>query len=68
MRRCGVRSIYTNYHIFRDDRIETQVGSLQIGDGASPDNPPRWPPITYAQWQTYWYDANYDPQLQRDVA
>jgi isopenicillin N synthase-like dioxygenase len=33
-----------------------------------PDNPPRWEPITYADWQAYWYDANYDPKLQRDVA
>lgn len=33
-----------------------------------PDNPPRWPPITYAGWQEYWYDANYDPKIQRDVA
>jgi isopenicillin N synthase-like dioxygenase len=35
---------------------------------AGPDNPPQWPPITYAEWQTYWYDANYDPKVQRDVA
>jgi isopenicillin N synthase-like dioxygenase len=34
----------------------------------SPDNPPQWPPITYAEWQAYWYDANYDPRAQRDVA
>jgi isopenicillin N synthase-like dioxygenase len=33
-----------------------------------PDNPPRWDPITYADWQAYWYDANYDPHRQRDVA
>ena len=33
----------------------------------SPDNPPRWPPITYAEWQAYWYDANYDPKVQKDV-
>src|SRR3954453_15710355 len=33
-----------------------------------PGNPPRWEPITYADWQTYWYDANYDPKDQRDVA
>ncbi len=33
-----------------------------------PDNPPRWAPITYADWQAYWYDANYDPKLQQDVA
>jgi len=33
-----------------------------------PGDPPRWEPITYADWQTYWYDANYDPKDQRDVA
>ncbi len=33
-----------------------------------PGNPPRWEPITYAQWQEYWYDANYHPKDQRDVA
>jgi len=32
-----------------------------------PDNPPRWPPITYAAWQEYWYDANYDPKAQQDL-
>ena len=32
------------------------------------DNPSQWPPITYAEWQTWWYDANYDPKVQRDVA
>lgn len=25
---------------------------------------PRWPPITYAEWLRYWYDANYDPRKQ----
>jgi len=34
----------------------------------SPNNPPQWPPITYAEWQAYWYDANYDPKVQQDVA
>jgi len=33
-----------------------------------PGDPPRWPPITYADWQAYWYDANYDPARQQDVA
>ena len=33
-----------------------------------PDAPPRWEPITYGDWQTWWYDANYDPNAQRDVA
>ena len=22
----------------------------------------------YAEWQAYWYDANYDPKVQQDVA
>lgn len=35
---------------------------------AGPGNPPRWEPITYAEWQEYWYDANYHPKHQRDVA
>jgi isopenicillin N synthase-like dioxygenase len=34
----------------------------------SPGNPPRWEPIRYADWQAYWYDANYDPARQKDVA
>ncbi len=33
-----------------------------------PGNPPRWAPITYAEWLAYWYDANYDPKRQQDVA
>jgi isopenicillin N synthase-like dioxygenase len=32
-----------------------------------PGNPPRWEPITYAAWQEYWYDANYDPKVQQDL-
>jgi isopenicillin N synthase-like dioxygenase len=32
-----------------------------------PGNPPRWEPITYAAWQEYWYDANYDPKAQQDL-
>lgn len=34
----------------------------------SPENPPRWPPITYADWLVQWNDANYDPKVQNDVA
>ncbi len=33
-----------------------------------PDNPPQFPPITYADWTSYWYEANYNPQTQKDVA
>ena len=31
------------------------------------DDPSRWEPITYAAWQEYWYDANYDPKAQKDL-
>ena len=33
-----------------------------------PGNPPQFPPITYADWTTYWYEANYNPKAQDDVA
>ncbi len=45
-----------------DQRIECMPTCTGSGD------PPRWEPITYAEWQEYWYDANYDPKIQRDVA
>jgi hypothetical protein len=32
-----------------------------LADCTGPGNPPRWEPITYAERQEYWYDANYDP-------
>ena len=35
---------------------------------AGPDNPPQFPPITYADWTAYWYDTNYNPKAQKDVA
>jgi isopenicillin N synthase-like dioxygenase len=35
---------------------------------AGPGHPRQWPSITYAEWQAWWYDANYDPKVQRDVA
>ena len=33
-----------------------------------PDNPPRYDPITYADWLLYWYDANYNHKAQKDAA
>lgn len=32
-----------------------------------PDDPPKWPPITYRDWMTYWYDANYDASEQESA-
>jgi len=51
---------------FLGPRFDHIIGCLPSCNG--PGNPPRWEPITYADWQAYWYDANYDPKLQRDVA
>jgi isopenicillin N synthase-like dioxygenase len=30
------------------------------------DDPPRYPPITYAAYLDWWYDANYNAQRQQD--
>ena len=51
---------------FLGPRFDQMIECLPTCTG--PANPPRWAPITYADWQTYWYDANYDPKDQRDVA
>lgn len=32
------------------------------------DNPPRFPPITYADYMAWWYDANYNAADQDDLA
>ena len=51
---------------FLGPRFDQRIECLPTCTG--PGNPPRWEPITYAEWQEYWYDANYDPKLQRDGA
>jgi isopenicillin N synthase-like dioxygenase len=51
---------------FLGPRFDQRIECLPTCTDA--DNPPRWPPITYAEWQAYWYDANYDPARQQDVA
>ena len=30
--------------------------------------PPQYPPITYADYLKWWYDANYDVSRQQDHA
>jgi isopenicillin N synthase-like dioxygenase len=51
---------------FLGPRFDQLIECLPTCTG--PGNPPRWPPITYAEWLAYWYDANYDPKRQQDVA
>ena len=47
---------------FLGPRIDTVIQCLPTCQG--PDSPPRFPPITYADYLKWWYDANYDPSLQ----
>jgi isopenicillin N synthase-like dioxygenase len=47
---------------FLGPHIDTVIECLQTCQG--PDNPPRFPPITYEAYLTWWYDANYDAALQ----
>ena len=35
---------------------------------ANNGNPPRFPPITYSDYMTWWYDANYNAADQDDLA
>lgn len=51
---------------FLGPRFDQVIECLPTCTG--PGNPPRWEPIRYADWQAFWYDANYDPARQRDVA
>ena len=51
---------------FLGPRFDQLIECLPTCTG--PGNPPRWPPIIYSEWQVWWYDANYDPKIQRDVA
>lgn len=50
---------------FIGPQFDWEIACLPTCTG--PDNPSRWPPITYAAWQEYWYDANYDPKAQQDL-
>jgi hypothetical protein len=46
--------------------LDTEIACLPTCQG--PGNPPRDPPITYATYLDWWYDANYNAARQRDVA
>ncbi len=51
---------------FLAPHLDTMVECLPTCTG--PGNPPRWEPTTYEAWITYWTNANYDPNRQRDEA
>jgi len=47
---------------FLGPHIDTVIACLPTCTG--PGIPPRFPPITYEDYLTWWYDANYDAALQ----
>ncbi len=49
---------------FLGPHIDTVIECLPTCQG--PGNPPRFPPITYEAYLTWWYDANYSPSVQND--
>ena len=51
---------------FLAPHLDTRIECLPTC--VSPDQPPRWEPISYEAWVTAWTDANYDPKQQHDVA
>jgi isopenicillin N synthase-like dioxygenase len=51
---------------FLGPHIDTVIECLATCQG--PDNPPRFPPITYEEYLRWWYDANYNAAVQKDVS
>jgi isopenicillin N synthase-like dioxygenase len=51
---------------FLGPHVETVIACLPTCQG--PDNPPRFPPITYEDYLLWWYDANYKASAQDDMA
>jgi isopenicillin N synthase-like dioxygenase len=51
---------------FLGPQIDTVIACLPTCQG--PENPPKFPPITYEQYLRWWYDANYHAAVQRDPA
>jgi isopenicillin N synthase-like dioxygenase len=49
---------------FLGPHIDTVIACLPTCQG--PENPPKYPPLTYEQYLHWWYDANYNAALQHD--
>ena len=47
---------------FLGPHMDTVIACLPTCQG--PDRPPKHPPITYADYLAWWYDANYDSRRQ----
>jgi len=51
---------------FLGPHMDTVIDCLPTCQG--PDRPPRYPAITYEQYLTWWYDANYNASVQDDAS
>jgi isopenicillin N synthase-like dioxygenase len=51
---------------FLGPHVDTVIECLPTCQG--PGNPPRFPPITYESYLTWWYDNNYHASVQKDDA
>ena len=49
---------------FLGPHVDTIIECLPTCHG--PDTPPKDPPISYADYLKWWYDANYDASRQQD--
>ena len=50
---------------FLGPHIDTVITCLPTCEG--PQKPPTFPPITYADYLEWWYDANYNASVQNDA-
>jgi isopenicillin N synthase-like dioxygenase len=50
---------------FMGPHLDTEIACLPTCQG--PGNPARYPPISYAAYLDWWYDANYNSSDQRDA-
>jgi len=50
---------------FLGPHLDTQIACLPTCQG--PDNPAKFPPISYDAYLHWWYDANYNARAQDDV-
>jgi isopenicillin N synthase-like dioxygenase len=51
---------------FLGPHVDTVIACLPTCQG--PENPARFPPITYEDYLAWWYDANYKASAQDDIA
>ena len=51
---------------FLAPHFDTRIECLPTCTAAG--NPPRWDPISYEDWITWWTNENYDPKRQKDIA